>query len=256
MTKWVRFEHEDKIRIGRLEGDMIEICRGNIFSSPVSIDDEIPLEAVRLMTPVSPKNFLGLWNNFHQCASEQNLQIPAHPLYFVKTSSCLLHSGGTILRPRGYDGEVVFEAELGVVIGKRCYQVSELAAADYIFGYTCVNDVTAAGWLNTEQCFTQWTRAKSCPTFGAIGPVVATRFNPGEARVIARVNGETQQDYSISDMIFSPHQIVSAISQDMTLFPGDVIACGTCLGSGGLPVDSVVEVIIEGIGVLRNYFGK
>jgi 2-keto-4-pentenoate hydratase/2-oxohepta-3-ene-1,7-dioic acid hydratase in catechol pathway len=256
MTKWVRFEHEDKIRIGRLEGDMIEIYRGSIFSSPVSIDDEIPLEAVQLLAPVSPKNFLGLWNNFHQCAKEQDLQIPAHPLYFVKTSSCLLHSGGIILRPGGYAGEVVFAAELGVVIGRRCYQVNELAAADHIFGYTCVNDVTAGDWLNTEPNFTQWTRAKSCPTFGAIGPVIATRFNPGEAHVIAKVNGETKQNYSISDMIFSPQQIVSAISQDMTLFPGDVIACGTCLGTGGLPVDSVVEVIIEGIGVLRNYFGK
>ncbi len=254
MAKWVRFEHEEKIRIGLLEDDMIEIFRGNLFSSPVSIDDDIPLEAVQLLTPVSPKNFIGLWNNFHQCAKEENLQIPTHPLYFAKTSSCLLHSGGSILRPAGYDGEVVFEAELGIVIGRRCFQVSELAATDYIFGYTCVNDVTASNWLNSDKFFTQWTRAKSCPTFGAIGPAIATRFNPAEARVIARVNGETRQDYAISDMIFSPHQIVSAISRDMTLFPGDVIACGTCLGSGGLPADSVVEVVIEGIGVLSNSF--
>jgi len=254
MAKWVRFEHDEKLRIGRLEGDMIEIFRGSLFSSPVSIDDEIPLEAVQLQAPVSPKNFLGLWNNFHQYAKEKDLRIPAHPLYFTKTSGCLLESGGAILRPRDYDGEVGFEAELGVVIGKRCHQVSELAAADFIFGFTCVNDVTASNWLNSDQSFTQWTRAKSCPTFGAIGPVIATSFNPAQARVIARVNGKTLQDYPVSDMIFSPYQIVSAISMDMTLHPGDVIACGTCLGSGGLPADSVVEVDIEGIGVLSNTF--
>ena len=114
-----------------------------------------------------------------------------------------VQSGGTIVRPKGYEDEVDFGAELGVVIGQRCYQVSELAAANYIFGYTCVNDITARGWLNSEQSFTQWTRAKSCPTFGAIGPLIATRFNPVEARVIAKVNGETLQDYAISDMIFS-----------------------------------------------------
>lgn len=145
MTKWVRFEHNDKIRIGQLKGDIIEIFRGNIFSSPVSIDDEIPLEAVQLLTPAAPKNFIGLWNNFYERAEKEQLDIPAHPLYFTKNSSCLLHSGGTVLRPQGYNGGVVFEAELGVVIGQRCYQVGERDVDDYIFGYTCVNDLTARG---------------------------------------------------------------------------------------------------------------
>ena len=254
MANWVRFEHEDKVRIGQLEGDVIDIYRGSIFSSPVSIDDQIPLDAVKLLTPVSPKNFLGLWNNFYERAEYEKLQIPVHPLYFAKTSSCLLQSGGKIIRPKHYDGDVVFEAELGVVIGERCYQVSELAAPDYIFGYTCVNDVTARGWLRSDPSFTQWSRAKSCPTFGAIGPVIATGFNPANARVVARVNGEVLQDYPVSDMIFSPQQIVSKISQDMTLFPGDVIACGTSVGAAGLSAGSVVEVIIEGVGTLSNNF--
>ncbi len=254
MANWVRFEHEDKIRIGQLQGTTIEIFRGNLFSSPVSTDDEVPLEAVRLLTPVSPKNFIALWNNFYERAEKEKLDIPAHPLYFTKTSSCLLPAGGTVLRPAGYDGDVVFEAELGVVIGQRCYQVDEQRVDDYIFGYTCVNDLTARGWLRADASFTQWTRAKSCPTFGAVGPMIVDNFNPDEARVIAKVNGETLQDYPVADMIFSPRQIVSAISRDMLLLPGDVIACGTSVGARGMPENAVVEVIIEGLGVLGNPF--
>ena len=256
MTKWVRFEHDDRIRIGRLEGDNIEIYRGNLFSSPVSVDDEIPLEAVQLLTPVSPKNFLGLWNNFRERASLEKLSEPEHPLYFTKTSNCLLECGGSVKRPPGYSGSVAFEAELGIVIGQRCHQVSELSAPDYIFGYTCVNDLTAVDLLNTDPNFVQWTRAKSAPTFGAIGPVICTEFDPTDAAIQARVNGEVRQDFPVSDMFFSPNRIVSAISHDMELYPGDVIACGTSIGSGELASGDVVDIVIDGIGVLSNTFAE
>ncbi|MEM7208066.1 MAG: fumarylacetoacetate hydrolase family protein [Pseudomonadota bacterium] len=254
MTNWVRFEHEDKIRIGVLHGDTIELYRGSLFCSPVAVDDEVPLEAVELLTPVSPKTFLGLWNNFHERAEAEGLNTPAHPLYFAKTSSCLLHDGGTIVRPQGYDGNLIYEAELGIVIGQRCYRVKELAAPDYIFGYTCVNDIGAGAWLTADDSFTQWTRAKSAPTFGPIGPVINTQFDFANARIQAIVNGEVKQDYAVADMVFSPPQIVSKVSHDMTLFPGDVIACGTSVGAGPIPSGAEVEIHIEGIGTLRNTF--
>ncbi|MEM7294592.1 MAG: fumarylacetoacetate hydrolase family protein [Pseudomonadota bacterium] len=252
MSRWVRFEYEDKIRIGLLAGDNIEIFRGNIFSSPVSVDDEVPLEAVQLLTPVSPKNFLGLWNNFRERAEKDNLDIPEHPLYFTKTNGCQLPSGGIIVRPPGYTGDIMYEAELGIVIGQHCYQVSELAAANFIFGYTCVNDIMAADWLNFGSAFTQWTRAKSAPTFGPIGPVVSTNLDFENARAVTRINGKVCQDYPLSDMIFNPEKIVSAISQDMELHPGDLISCGTSLGVGPIPAGAEVEIEIDGIGILRN----
>lgn len=108
--------------------------------------------------------------------------------------------------------------------------------------------------MRVDGSFTQWTRAKSCPTFGAIGPVIADDFNPDDARIIAKVNGQTLQDYPVADMIFSPRQIVSAISQDMLLLPGDIIACGTSVGAQEMPDNCILEVIVEGLGVLRNSF--
>ena len=158
------------------------------------------------------------------------------------------------MRPASYSGDVIFEGELGVVISQRCYQVSELAAADFVFGYTCVNDVTAIDWLRADASFPQWTRAKGAPTFGAIGPSVATSLDLEQARVVVTVGGEKRQDYAVSDMIFSPLQIVSAISQDIELHPGDVIACGTSVGTGPIPGGAEVQIEIDGIGVLSNRF--
>jgi 2-keto-4-pentenoate hydratase/2-oxohepta-3-ene-1,7-dioic acid hydratase in catechol pathway len=172
----------------------------------------------------------------------------------MKANGSFLASGQTIRQPVSYDGPVVFEGELGIVIGKECHNVNEDEAEDYVFGYTCVNDVTARGLMREDPSFVQWTRAKSFDTFGAVGPVIATGLNADSLIVKTLVDGVEQQNYPVDDMFFLPHQIVSRLSQDMTLHPGDVIACGTSIGAGPMPRGCTVEVKIDGIGSLVNAF--
>ena len=149
---------------------------------------------------------------------------------------------------------MVFEGELGIVIGRTAREVSEREAGDYVFGYTCINDVTAFDLINKDQSFAQWTRAKSFDTFGVFGPVVASGIDPAGLSIRTLLDGEERQNYPVSDMIFSPPQLVSLISRDMTLEPGDVIACGTSVGAGRMKPGSTIEVAIEGIGRLSNRF--
>ena len=149
---------------------------------------------------------------------------------------------------------MVYEGELGVVIGRRCSGVSEEQAGEYIFGYTCINDVTALQLINQDPAFPQWTRAKSFDTFGPFGPTVAAGLDLAGLTVKTLLNGRERQNYPVSDMIFAPEVLVSRISHDMTLSPGDVIACGTSIGALPMKPGSTVEVVIEGIGTLRNTF--
>jgi len=146
------------------------------------------------------------------------------------------------------------QGELGIVIGKACNNADAKQAADAIFGYTCVNDVTALEILTRDATFSQWVRAKSCDTFGVFGPVIATGLEAEKLTVRTLLNGKERQNYPCSDMIFNPVQIVSMISHEMTLLPGDVIACGTSLGVGPMRDGCTVEIAIDGIGVLRNVF--
>jgi 2-keto-4-pentenoate hydratase/2-oxohepta-3-ene-1,7-dioic acid hydratase in catechol pathway len=152
-------------------------------------------------------------------------------------------------------GKVVFEGELGIVIGKTCSGVAEADALDHVFGYTCANDVTVSDILNRDASFAQWTRAKGFDTFCPMGPVVATGLDPSTLTVTTTLNGEVRQNYPISDMRFSVQQLVSLISFDMTLNPGDVILCGTSVGVGSMKPGSTIEVEIGGIGRLSNCFG-
>jgi 2-keto-4-pentenoate hydratase/2-oxohepta-3-ene-1,7-dioic acid hydratase in catechol pathway len=149
---------------------------------------------------------------------------------------------------------VIFEGELGIVIGKRCRAVSEADAANCIFGYTCVNDVTASEILNKDPGFAQWTRAKSFDTFGVFGPVIATGLDPSSLVVKTILNDQERQNYPVADVIFAPAALVSLISRDMTLEAGDVIACGTSIGVGSMKPGSTVSIVIEGIGTLTNRF--
>jgi len=160
-----------------------------------------------------------------------------------------------IKRPAGYAGRVVFEGELGIVIGRRCANVSAADAPGAIFGYTCVNDVTARDILRADPSFPQWTRAKGFDTFGVFGPWIVTGLDPMQLRVRAVVAGVERQNYPVADMFFPPYEIVSRISQDMTLEPGDVIACGTSVGAGEMQDGDSVAIAIEGIGVLENRYG-
>jgi 2-keto-4-pentenoate hydratase/2-oxohepta-3-ene-1,7-dioic acid hydratase in catechol pathway len=253
MTHWVRFRAANgRVGFGALDDDRIREYAGDLYDGPTVTGDWIRREDVALLAPCAPSKVVALWNNFHALAAKLGKSLPAHPLFLIKPSSSLAGPRNAIERPAAYAGRIGFEGELGIVIGRRCKDVPIAEAADYILGYTCVNDVTAIDLLNEDANFAQWCRAKGCDTFSCIGPVIATDFDWKTARVITRLDGVERQDYPLSDMAFSPAEQVSRISHDLTLLPGDVIACGTSVGVGTIKDGSTVEIAIDGIGVLTN----
>lgn len=255
MTYWVRFERSGVAGFGTLEGDIITVHSGDMFNGATPTGESVTLADVALLTPTLPTKIIALWNNFHALAAKLNSPVPKDPLYLLKAGSCLTTPGAQVRRPASYDGKVVYEGELGIVIGKTATNVSEEEAPAHIFGYTCVNDITAADIINKDPTFAQWVRAKSFDGFGPFGPVVATGIDPATLVVRTVLNGEERQRYPISDMVFSAAQLVSRISADMTLNPGDIICCGTSLGVGTMKnPTNTVEITIEGIGTLSNTF--
>lgn len=252
--KWLRFLLDGAPRYGLLDGERIKVCRGDPFSGAEVSGEEVALVDALLLPPCAPGKFFGLWNNYRALAAKLGQAIPDEPLYFLKATTSILGDGGIIRAPRGYDGRVAYEGELGIVIGRRCAAADVATAEGSILGYTCVNDVTALDILNRDPSFAQWTRAKSFDTFGPFGPVIVTGLDPQALTVRTRVNGRDRQNYATADMIFTPAEIVSRLSHDMTLEPGDLIACGTSLGVLAMKPGSTVEVEIDGIGVLHNRF--
>lgn len=254
MTTWVRYSHLGKNSFGILAGEKIKVHEGELFEQPTATGETLSCHDVTLLPPCEPTKMLALWNNFHQRAEVEGLTKPAHPLYFVKVNSCFATNGQPIRQPASYSGPVVFEGELGVVIGKCCHQVAVNEVDEYIFGYTCVNDVTAKDIMKADPSFVQWSRAKGFDTFGVFGPGIATGIEPDVLEVKTLVNGEKKQHYPINDMFYRPREIVSMLSQDMTLNPGDVIACGTSIGTEPMPAGCTVEIVIDGVGILKNTF--
>jgi 2-keto-4-pentenoate hydratase/2-oxohepta-3-ene-1,7-dioic acid hydratase in catechol pathway len=252
MAKWLRFVHNGASKFGTLENDFINVHVGSMFDSPSPNGEKILIADVTISTPTVPITFIALWNNYHALAAKLNSAIPAEPLYLIKAASSILAHDEAIQVPKHYDGKVVFEGELGIVIGREIHDVSEDDAKHAIFGYTCINDVTAAEIITRDATFAQWTRAKSFPTFGVFGPVIATDIDPATLRVQTLLDGVERQNYHCADMIFSPQKIVSLISRDVRLLPGDVIACGTSVGIGSMKPGATVEVVIDGIGTLSN----
>jgi len=252
---WIRFERSGRPDFGLLHGETIEIHDGDMFVAPKATGETVALGSVKLLPPTVPSKMVALWNNFHALSQKLDLPEPEEPLYFLKAPNSFLADGETIRRPASYDGKIIYEGELGIVIGKVCGNVSEAEVGDYIFGYTCINDVTAVELINKDATFAQWTRAKSFDGFGPFGPVIAAGLDPSALRVRTVLNGEERQNYPVGDMILPPERLVSLISRDMTLVPGDVIACGTSLGVGSMKKPTnTVAVVIEGIGTLRNVF--
>ena len=251
---WIRYTHQGRSGFGLLNGSQISAHTGDMFDSPSRTGEQLILPDVQIGLPCEPAKFIGLWNNFHAQATKQNLALPLEPLYFIKAASSYCAHGQAIVSAASYGGRVVYEGELGLVIGKTCKNANADEALDAIFGVTCVNDVTALDLISRDASFAQWTRAKSFDTFGVFGPSIATGLDLNALTVKTLVNGRERQNYPCSDMIFSPTQIVSALSKEMTLHPGDVIACGTSLGVLSMKPGTVVEVVIDGIGVLRNTF--
>lgn len=255
MTLWLRFAQGDRTGFGTLDGEHVYVHEGDMFGLYAPTGETLALADVTLLTPCAPQKMVCLWNNSRAVAAKNNLAEPAEPLYFLKAPSAYLASGQTIPRPASYDGRVIYEAELGVVIGKRSSNVDEATAAEHIFGFTCVNDVTALELLFKDPSFPQWTRAKNFDGFGAFGPVIAHGLDPATITVKALLDGRERQSQTADDMFFSPAKLVSLISRDMTLLPGDIIACGTTVGALPMKPGAKIEVVVSGVGALANVMG-
>ena len=253
--QWLRFRHGGEIGFGSLDDDVVRCHDGAMFDAPRPTGRTIPVADIEWLPPCVPGKIIGLWNNFRAAAAKNGWAAPADPLYFLKSPGCAAAQDQAVRVPPSYDGRVAYEGELAVVIGRRARTVAPADAAAHIFGYSCANDLTALELLQRDPAFAQWTRAKSCDGFGPFGPVIETEFDPSEARLRTIVSGRERQNFALADMFFGPAELVSRISHDMTLEPGDVIFCGTSLGVLPLKPGSTVEVVIDGIGTLRNVYG-
>jgi 2-keto-4-pentenoate hydratase/2-oxohepta-3-ene-1,7-dioic acid hydratase in catechol pathway len=252
VAKWARFRANGRVGFGILEGASMLEHEGEMFGAPRSTGTRLAPGAFTLLSPCTPSKIVALWNNFHALAAKIGKRAPQHPLFFIKSATSVIGTHEPIRRPVGYAGKIVFEGELGIVIGKEAKDVPAAKAADYIFGYTCVNDVTAIDLLFENGDFPQWVRSKSFDTFGCVGPVIATDSKCEAATLVTRLDGVERQNYQLTDMIFPPHELVSLISHDVTLLPGDVIACGTSLGVGSIKDGATIEIDIDGVGCLSN----
>ena len=247
--KICRFEHKGQAFKGILEGDMIRVIENEDSEYCRALGKMVPLNDVKLLKPVKPGKVIAVGLNYLAHIDEMGHENrPEDPVLFIKTSSCVIGPEETIIMPAESE-RIDFEAELGVVIGRICDNVSAEEAKKYIFGYTCLNDVTARDLQRKDG---QWTRGKGFRTFCPIGPYVETELDPSSVRVQAILNGEIKQDSNTSLLIKNVYELVSYISGIMTLMPGDIIATGTPNGVGPMKSGDTIEITIEGIGTLRN----
>ncbi len=254
-VRWMRFSRGDDTaaQFGTVSpSGEIDIHEGDMLGVATPTGEQIAVDEVDVLPPCTPSKIVGLWNNLATAADKNGWSRPDQPLFFFKPSTACIGHRAPVVPPLSYDGRVVYEGELGVVIGRECSNVSIDDVDAVVFGYTCINDVTALELITADESFPQWCRAKSFDTFAPIGPVVACGIEPDELTIQTRVGGKVRQDYPVSDMFFSPRQLVSLISRDMTLLPGDVIACGTSTGVLPMRPGTEIEVEIAGIGVLAN----
>jgi 2-keto-4-pentenoate hydratase/2-oxohepta-3-ene-1,7-dioic acid hydratase in catechol pathway len=225
---------------------------GDVEGLPSRRIDRVSLAEGSLLPPVQPSKIVCVGRNYREHAAELGNDAPSEPLLFFKPPSSLLPPGGTIIRPKVSE-RTDYEGELGVVISRRCHQLSESDdVRPYILGYTCVNDFTARDLQKKEP---QWVRGKGFDTFCPVGPVVSddAGIDPWTGvQVETRVNGERRQSGNTRNFIFPLDVIIRYISQVMTLEPGDLIATGTPEGVSPVLGGDLVEVSIEGIGQLRN----
>ncbi len=238
-----RFRLDDEVFTGIVEGERVVVERG-LYRDTYTLDELVTLP------PVAPSKIVCVGLNYIDHARELEMELPGYPMIFLKPPSAVIGHGDMIVYPPGSQ-HVDHEAELAVVIGKRCRNVSAMHAGDVILGYTCFNDVTAR---DIQQEDGQWTRAKSFDTFAPFGPFVvkAESVDIPNAYIRSRVNGQLRQDSSVNNMIFDIPALIEFISHIMTLEKGDIIATGTPAGVGQLYPGDTVEIEIEGVGTLEN----
>jgi 2-keto-4-pentenoate hydratase/2-oxohepta-3-ene-1,7-dioic acid hydratase in catechol pathway len=231
-----------------VEGDRIRPLGAAPWAGGLPDGAAVPLAEVALLAPVEPSKIVCVGRNYRAHARELGNEVPATPLLFLKPPTAVIGPQEPIRCPEA-SREVHHEAELGVVIGRPLSRATPAEARLAVFGYTCLNDVTARDIQREER---QFTRAKGFDTFCPVGPVVETVLDPLEASVVCRVNGAERQRGSTRDMVHDPFALVAFISGVMTLLPGDLVASGSPEGVGPIRHGDWVEVEIPGIGVLRN----
>jgi 2-keto-4-pentenoate hydratase/2-oxohepta-3-ene-1,7-dioic acid hydratase in catechol pathway len=250
--KYVRFKKDEMVQQGILEGDVIHSIKNNPYDAPVQIESQLNVRDVTILSPITPSKIIAVGLNYSDHAKELNLDPPREPLIFLKPPSSVIGPYENIYYPK-QTKRVDYEAELALVIKKEAYNVSYDEAEKYIFGYTCLNDVTARDLQKKDG---QWTRAKSFDTFCPIGPYVETDIDVSSLKIELLVNNKIKQSSNTSKMIFDCKRLVEFISGIMTLKPGDAIATGTPAGVGPVKVGDEIEVRIEKIGSLVNRVGR
>jgi 2-keto-4-pentenoate hydratase/2-oxohepta-3-ene-1,7-dioic acid hydratase in catechol pathway len=250
--KIIRFQYDQNIYYGRLDGETVSILGGSPFEDPGAINHfkagALKLKDVKLLAPCQPTKIVCLGLNYRSHAAEFQQKLPDLPLLFIKPPSAVIGPEDNIVLPPNPE-RIDYECELGVVIGKKAKNVAERDFASYVLGYTCFNDVTDRIAQARDG---QWTRAKGYDTFAPLGPCIETEVSPSNLRVETILNGEIKQSGRTVDLIFDVPKLVSFISGIMTLMPGDIIATGTPEGIGPLKAGDTVEIRAEGIGTLRN----
>ena len=250
---YARFEHGGSERYGVVEGGRVRPIEGDLFSERRALDEELPLDSVRLLAPLRPGKILAAAVNYPSHLAEGQkmtgrAQASPQPELFLKPSSSVIGPDEAIVLPEGAR-RVDYEGELVAVIGRACRRVAPADALDYVFGYTCGNDVSARHWQRDDL---QWWRAKGCDTFSPIGPFIATALDPADLELRTRLNGAEVQAANTGALIHSVAALIAFASQAMTLEPGDLLFTGTPGQTGALSAGDVVEVEVGGIGVLRN----
>lgn len=246
--KTVRAKFEGEVFYGILENG----CVKRLVRAPYDGFEEdgriYREDEVRFLAPAEPTKIVAVGKNYRAHADEMGEGQPEEPLLFLKPSTSVVGSGDNVVYPR-ISHRLDYEGELGVVIGKKCHAVQPGHSAEVIFGFTCLNDITAR---DIQKAVSQWTRGKGFDTFCPIGPHIETELDAYNAPIETRVNGETRQRSNTNCMTHDIDKLICYITECMTLLPGDVIATGTPEGIGSMQRGDVVEVEIGGIGVLRN----
>jgi 2-keto-4-pentenoate hydratase/2-oxohepta-3-ene-1,7-dioic acid hydratase in catechol pathway len=249
IMKLVRFKYKSFFGWGLVRNGIVHILSGDIYAGVAETKEMIPYDEVKILPPVSPSKIIAVGLNYFGLAKSVNMPVPEEPILFLKPPSAIIGPYDDIVLPSNSQ-RVNYEGELGVIIGKKVKNTSESEAMDYVLGYTAVNDVSAMDYLERDK--QQTTRVKGFDTFCAVGPVIATGLDIKDLHIETRVNGKIVQSSTTRDLIFKTAQLIAFISQVMTLLPGDLIATGTPAGVGAMSRGDVVEVEIEGIGILEN----
>lgn len=244
----VRVSNGGAATYGVLEGDSVRLLTGAPYGTLDFSGEQVAFDASTLLAPAEPTKVVCVGKNYADHAAEMGGEVPPEPVIFIKPSTAVIGPGAPIVLPP-QSAEVHHEVELAVVIGRTCHAIEPGRVAAHILGYTVANDVTARDLQRSDG---QWTRAKSFDTFCPLGPWIETEFDPADAAISCTVDSETRQDGNTSDLVRGAHEMVSWISQVMTLLPGDVVLTGTPAGVGPLAEGQTVSCHIEGIGTLVN----